>query len=525
MSDRNKKDPLIGQQLGDYKIEDVMAIGGMARIYRGVDPKLNRYAAVKVLTTEGQEIDETMAGRFVREAQAVAALEHDNIITIYQYDKQDKLYFLAMQLINGDDLAKILRQQRRIGEPLDVQRGLRIMLQVARALDYAHKHGIIHRDVKPSNILVTPEDKAVLTDFGLVLSKNDNTLGTAFGTPRYIAPEQAVASTQASPQSDIYSLAVIMFEVLTGDTPFDGDTPMEIALAHINEPPPTPSDRYAKIPQAVDLVLLKALAKEPEQRPTTAVQFVELVQQAYAENNVTIDLAGLTSPAPTGPIPSIPSALGSTSAEEEKLQTRRTRIVAISAVAALVSVALLVMVLVGGGGSGGGNTNGDDNGSAGGGGGNGTGGAVTNSSDEFGDVVLFYDEASFVMYNASDYTFNVGDLLFVRGADNEGNDEYSGDRIRGDVLPPESCIRIVRQNQRPVEPQECQDFQSEETLANVELFFWRVEPVNRSTFEVRFADDVISRCDTIPRGEVSECRFSWPEPRPTPTPDIPSGDA
>jgi serine/threonine protein kinase len=233
------KDPLIGQQLGDYRLSSLLAAGGMARIYKGTDHKLQRQAAVKVLEQVQIASDTTLTQRFRREARAVAALEHENIITIYQYGEEAGVYFLAMKLIRGKDLAAELKRLQRGGKRMPVERVLHICEQVAAALDYAHAAGIIHRDVKPSNILLDKDDKAVLTDFGLVLrAAAETTMGTAFGTPRYIAPEQAVSSNKAMPQSDIYALGVILYEMLTGQTPFNGETPMQIALSHISDAPP-----------------------------------------------------------------------------------------------------------------------------------------------------------------------------------------------------------------------------------------------------------------------------------------------
>ena len=223
-SGTRSKDPLIGKQLGDYRITSRLASGGMARVYKAMDYKLQRPAAVKVLESEKYEHDQTIATRFKREARAVAALEHDNIITIYQYgeDEEEGVYFLAMKLVKGKDLSEELRRIRRSKNKLmPVDRVLKIMEQVASALDYAHSQDIVHRDVKPSNILLDTDDKAILTDLGLVLrAKAETTMGTAFGTPRYIAPEQATSSDKAVSQSDIYSYAVIFYELLTEANPF-----------------------------------------------------------------------------------------------------------------------------------------------------------------------------------------------------------------------------------------------------------------------------------------------------------------
>lgn len=279
---------LVGTQLGDYKLRELLATGGMARIYKAEDVKLGRMAAVKVLTRAMVESDESLGGRFQREAKAVAQLEHDNIITIFQYGEQDDLYFLAMKFVEGGDLADELNALQRQARLMEPSRLLTILGQVAAALDYSHQHGIIHRDVKPSNILMDKSGKAILTDFGLVLKQHneqtiDKTQGTAFGTPRYISPEQALASEKAVPQSDVYSLAVILYEGLTGSMVFKADTAMQIALSHISEPPPLPRSINPNIPRAVERELLKALEKDPKKRHKTATEFIKAVREAYGD--------------------------------------------------------------------------------------------------------------------------------------------------------------------------------------------------------------------------------------------------
>ncbi len=291
MAKKKLQDERIGQRLGDYQIMSVLATGGMARIYVGKDVNLEREAAVKVLTPEMMESDTFLAERFIREAKSVAVLDHANIIPIYQYGEQDGLYFLAMKLIKGRDLADEINAIQNTGERMDIPRMLHLLRQTAAALDHAHKHGIIHRDVKPSNVLIEDgTDRAILTDFGLVLRQTeiDKTMGTAFGTPRYISPEQALASESVVPQSDIYSLAIIVYEILTGSQVFKADTAMQVALSHISEPPPAPTTINPDIPRAAEREILKALEKTPEARHSTATQFIEAVADAYGQKVVGI---------------------------------------------------------------------------------------------------------------------------------------------------------------------------------------------------------------------------------------------
>ena len=279
---------LVGKKLGDYIMREKLTSGGMAHIYLGEDEKLQRRAAIKILTSDMAGDDEILRERFEREARAVAKLEHDNIVPIYQFGEEGNLYFIAMRYIEGNDLADEIKSYKEREEKMPIDRLLKIMEQIASALDHAHKRGIIHRDVKPSNILLRrPEgseqgDKAVLTDFGLVLWEDvDKTLGTAFGTPRYISPEQATDSQSAVPQSDVYSLAVIVYEILTGHVLFTGNTPMEVALSHITEPPKPPRAHDPSIPVDAQREVLKALQKDSKKRHSTAMRFVQALKEAY----------------------------------------------------------------------------------------------------------------------------------------------------------------------------------------------------------------------------------------------------
>ncbi len=294
----DRPDPLIGTHLGDYSIEALIGRGGMARVYEALDEKLGRKAAVKVIEVEHEKADE-MTQRFIREARAAANLDHPNIISVYQFGEDNNLYYLAMKLIEGHTLLNILkkrRQQKKFMEPEEI---LNIVSQIAAALDYAHSKGVIHRDIKPSNIMLTDDNRAILTDFGLTMQVgNDSTLGTAFGTPRYISPEQAMASHRAVPQSDIYSLGVILYEMTTGQAPFDSDSPMSLALSHISNPPPEPKSVRPDLPHPVQMVLLKALEKRPENRWQSATEMVDALRAAYQgiEPNVSLSQEKLDTP-------------------------------------------------------------------------------------------------------------------------------------------------------------------------------------------------------------------------------------
>lgn len=262
-------DPLIGRKLGDYKIVALLGKGGMARVYKGFDEALQRYAAVKVITGEFATADEAeYTARFQREARAIARLHHPNIVSIYQFGQVEGMYYMAMVFLDGKDLRIMLKEAATRGERIPPLIILKMAREICSALDYAHTQGVIHRDIKPSNIMMTTNG-AVLTDFGLALTTMEGTLGDTFGSAHYIAPEQAVSSARAVPQSDLYSFGVVLYEALTGKVPFDDPSAMTVALKHLNEEPPPPTFYNPDLPSEVEKVLLMALHKDPRQRYAT----------------------------------------------------------------------------------------------------------------------------------------------------------------------------------------------------------------------------------------------------------------
>jgi len=278
-------DPLIGRQLGDYKIEELIGHGGMARVYRGYDETLDRNAAVKVieptLIASGEE--EEYRDRFLREARAIARLNHPNIVGIFQFAQEENLYFIAMAYLDGRDLRDVLKDYAEQKEIMPQDEMLKILHDIANGLDYAHKNDIIHRDIKPSNIIVTSEGNSVLTDFGLALNAVEGTIGNTFGSVHYIAPEQAISSAQAVPQSDQYSLAVIVYELLAGQVPFDDASAMSVALKHISDPPPPIRDMNSKVSPELEAVVMKALDKEPTNRYDTVAEFIDAFEAALSD--------------------------------------------------------------------------------------------------------------------------------------------------------------------------------------------------------------------------------------------------
>ncbi len=274
-------DPLVGTQLGDYRIMDILGRGGMAHVYRGYDHRLQRYAAVKVIDADllAKENESEYRQRFQREARAIARLNHPNIVGVYQFGEAGALYYMAMAFVEGRDLAQILRE--RPDTLLSPDQILSIVRDIGAALDYAHANGVIHRDIKPSNIMVTLDNHAILTDFGLALSVPEGTLGNTFGSAHYIAPEQAISSANAVPQSDLYSLGVVLYQMLTGKVPFDDPSAMSVALKHLSEPPPPPRAINPAISPAVERVVLKAIEKEPSKRYPTGAQMAQALAEAF----------------------------------------------------------------------------------------------------------------------------------------------------------------------------------------------------------------------------------------------------
>lgn len=303
-------DPFIGAKLGSYEITEAIGEGGMARIYKGFHPELNRFTAIKVVNWGLQE-DPEFTERFRREAQAIAILRHPNIVQIFDFGKHSSGYFMVMEFIDGSDLQVLLREHRARNELLPKDKVIRVIREIAGALDYAHGRGVIHRDVKPSNIMLTREGQPILTDFGLVMlpaHKSQATIGNTFGTPHYVAPEQAISSAAAVAASDIYSLGIILYEMATGQLPFDDESPLSVALKQISDPPPPPTSINPNLPSDVEDVLLQALAKDPADRFATAGDMAAALEMGWSNPTASRDRKGVTMlPAGVPPAAVVPS--------------------------------------------------------------------------------------------------------------------------------------------------------------------------------------------------------------------------
>ena len=246
-----------------YELEELVGTGGMSSVYRAHDRLLERDVALKVLHQEFTA-DTDYVERFRREARSVAQLSHPNIVTVIDRGEQDGRQYIVFEYVKGENLKALVQ---RVG-PLPEEEAVRLALQIARALGFAHDNGLVHRDVKPQNVLLNGDGQAKVTDFGIARSLDVGGLtqtGTVMGTSDYIAPEQARGS-QVDAQSDIYSLGTVLYELLTGEVPFPGDNFVAVAMRHINEPPPSVRERRPDVSPRLDAVIRRAMAKEPRDR-------------------------------------------------------------------------------------------------------------------------------------------------------------------------------------------------------------------------------------------------------------------
>ncbi len=254
----------VGENVGPYRIIEQLGQGGMATVYKAYHAALDRYVAIKALHPAFGE-DQSFLSRFQREARLVAKLEHPNIVPVYDYAEHEGRPYLVMKFIEGDTLKARLTEG-----PLTSSEIEKIVETVGSALAYAHKQGILHRDIKPSNVLVANDGQLYLADFGLarIAQSGESTLSSdmIMGTPQYISPEQAVGKRDLDEGTDIYSFGVMMYEMVVGQVPFNADTPFSIIHDHIYSPLPLPRLVNPKVPESVERVLLKALAKERADR-------------------------------------------------------------------------------------------------------------------------------------------------------------------------------------------------------------------------------------------------------------------
>ncbi|HKG55030.1 MAG TPA: serine/threonine-protein kinase, partial [Anaerolineales bacterium] len=271
-----------GQMLGPYRIITQIGKGGMANVYKAYQASVDRYVAIKVLPSQLAESQE-FATRFHQEARIIAKLEHPHILPVFDYGETDGVAYFVMRYLE----AGTLRDKMEAGRPLPMKDIDRIFTQLAEALSYAHSFGIIHRDLKPANALIDSHGNIFLTDFGIAkllesASPRLTQTDAIMGTPAYISPEQA-QSQSVDQRADIYSLGIILYEMVTGRVPFLADTPLAVLFKHISDPLPLPSLVKPDIPPSIEQVILKALAKDPKDRFSTAEEFVAAWKHALEE--------------------------------------------------------------------------------------------------------------------------------------------------------------------------------------------------------------------------------------------------
>ncbi len=276
-------DTLSGRTIGKYRIVEKIGSGGMAEVYLAVQENLDRHVAIKFMHAFLIS-EQDFLNRFEREAKAMARLNHANIVGVYDFDVYgENSYYLVMEYIDGGTLKEKLAGLAQAGERLPLEQAVRFATEVADALAYAHKREMVHRDIKPANIMINEAGKAVLTDFGIVKMMGNQAMaytatGALIGTPAYMSPEQALGKS-GDARLDIYSLGVLLFQMATGQLPYDADTPLAVVMKHVNEPTPLPGAFNPDVPYQLQEAILKAMAKDPDDRFQTADEFAAALRQ------------------------------------------------------------------------------------------------------------------------------------------------------------------------------------------------------------------------------------------------------
>jgi len=279
-TESRNSDPLIGKVLGNYKILRRLGSGGMASVYAARQASMERDVAIKVMRKELSDSDPTFFSRFEREARVTASLEHVHILPVIDFGQADEEVYLVMRLFDQSLLDYIKKNS-----PLSLEEVSRLLTQIAEALTYAHEHGVVHRDLKPANVMLDNQKNCYLSDFGIAHLGSGHTLtveGMIVGTPGYLSPEQ-IAGGSASASSDIYALGIMLYEMITGRLPFSGDTPFIIMNQHLQTPPPLPSQWRHGLPDGAQAVIMKALAKSPQDRFRTPRDMAAAFARAIAE--------------------------------------------------------------------------------------------------------------------------------------------------------------------------------------------------------------------------------------------------
>ena len=337
---------MIGQLLaGRYELQDVAGSGGMSSVYRARDTVLERTVAIKILH-EHYSDDPEYVERFRREARALAQLNHPNIVTVIDRGEYEGRQFIVFEHVEGENLKELIDREGQ----LPVDQALALVHQVARGLAFAHEHGVVHRDVKPHNVLIDADGVAKVTDFGIARSVEPadglTETGTLLGTSEYIAPEQA-SGQRVDERSDQYSLATVLYELLTGSPPFTGDNFMAVAMKHIQEPVPSVRDSRPDVSPRLDAIVSRAMAKRPENRFPTTEAMMAALEAARADTDGALAPA-LVSPPDDGATESIPVP-GPLPPSVERSRKRFPLPILVGLVVVGVAALVIALVIAGGG--------------------------------------------------------------------------------------------------------------------------------------------------------------------------------
>ena len=328
-----------------YEIDSLLGQGGMARVFRGTDRVLDRTVAIKVLSPQFADDDQFVA-RFRREAQAAAGLNHPNIVSVYDTGDQGDVHFIVMEYVEGRTLRDVIRSEG----PLLPERAAEIGEAVARALSPAHQAGLVHRDIKPGNIMLTRDGEVKVMDFGIARTSTGDTLtqtAAVLGTASYLSPEQAQGHS-VDTRSDLYSLGCVLFEMLTGRAPFTGDSPVAIAYKHVKEDPVPPSHLNPDVPPSLDAVVMKCMAKNPANRYQTAEELRADLERARRglPTLATPVMAGDATAVVTGPVDTGETAVMTGMPPDEQEGGRRWWLIALGVILALAALGLAAFFLV-----------------------------------------------------------------------------------------------------------------------------------------------------------------------------------
>jgi serine/threonine protein kinase len=288
-------------QFANYRLDQLIGSGGFARVYKGWDSESEMQVAIKIVDAYYPDSQFAYATDFLEHTSTLSSWRHKNIIKIHRAGFDDNYLYLVMEYVDGTDLADVITRYGEDGELVPHDDVIQVARSVVRALEYAHRRQVLHLDVKPSNILMERNGRVILTDFNLPVERKKEDAGMIFGSAHYMAPEQSQGINNATPLSDLYSLGVIIFEMLTGTVPFDDPSPVTVALQHINLEPPSPRKINPNLNLATEAVLMKSLSKSPSDRYQSGEHLINALEEALAFH--------LTTPAEIRPLPPPPAGV------------------------------------------------------------------------------------------------------------------------------------------------------------------------------------------------------------------------